>query len=125
MTFARLAFFADAGEDFAHVLDLAEEGGRDVDRAFLRGGEGEAVAGPGVEFDELRAEFVFLFENDAGVVGGVAEFGDDDAFDRDAEALEDVADESVVRPVSETDDGFASPINAFVEVTAAIGYALL
>ena len=82
-------------EHLAHVFDLLEEGIGDVDGAFLSGGQGEAVAGPGVDFDDLAGEFVLLLQDQAREIGGVAQLGDDDALDGDAEAFEDALDEVV------------------------------
>jgi hypothetical protein len=71
--------FVDLVEIDRHVFDLLKEGGR----------------GAGVNFDDFAAQFVFLLEDEAGVIGGVFEFGDDDPLDGDAETLEDIVDEIV------------------------------
>ena len=67
----------------------------DVDGALLGGGEGEAIAGAGVDFDDLAGEFVLLLQDQPGKVGRVLQLGNDDALDGDAEALEDALHEVV------------------------------
>ena len=79
----------------AHVFDLLKKGGGDIDSAFLRGGQGQAIAGAGVNFHDFAAQFVFLLEDEPRVVGGILEFRDDDPLDGDAEALENMVDEIV------------------------------
>ena len=62
---------------------------------FLRGGERKAIAGAGVEFYDFPRQFVLLLQNQPREIGGIFQVCDDDAFDRDAEALKDAVDEVV------------------------------
>ncbi|SPE54669.1 hypothetical protein SBV1_1910014 [Verrucomicrobia bacterium] len=87
--------FVDAVEHFTHVLDLLEQGIGDVDGAFLSGGQGQAIAGAGINFDDLAGQLVLLLEDQPGEVGGVLEFGDNDALDGNAEAFENALHEIV------------------------------
>ena len=48
-----------------------------------------------VNLDNLPRQLVLLLQDEPGEVGGVFQIGDDDAFDVDAEALEDAIDEVV------------------------------
>src|SRR5207247_1472203 len=85
------AIFVDALQDFGHVFHLFEKGTGDVDRPLLGGGNGQAVARARIDLDQFAAEFILLLENDARVVGGIFEFGDDDALDGDVESLKHAA----------------------------------
>jgi len=87
------AVLVDAIEDFAHVFDLFEERIGDENGAFLGGSESEAIAGARVDFDNFACYFVLLLEDEASEVGGVFQFGDDDAFDADAETFKNALNE--------------------------------
>ena len=59
------ASLVDAVEDFAHVFDLFEEVGGNVNRTFLRGGQRQAIARARVDFHDLAGELVLLLEDEA------------------------------------------------------------
>ena len=67
----------------------------DENRFFLGGGDGEAIAGARVQLDDFPRHFVLLLQNQPGEIGGILQIRDDDAFDADAEALENPVDEVV------------------------------
>lgn len=78
----------------------------------MSGGDGEAIAGACVDLDDFSAQFILLLQDEPCEIGGVFEFGNDDAFDGDVEAFENVRDEIVgegpfLGGISEehTDDG--------------------
>ena len=62
---------------------------------FLRGGDGEAVAGTRVQLDDFPRHLVLLLQNQPRKIGGIFQVGDDHALDADAEALENPVDEVV------------------------------
>src|SRR5207249_10602693 len=93
LLFGLAAVLVDAVKHFTHVLDLFEEGMGDEDRAFLGSGEGEAITGAGIDFDDFAGELVLLLQDQAGEIGGVFQFGDHDPLDGDVETLEDALDE--------------------------------
>ncbi len=87
------AVFVDAVEHLAHIFDLLEESVGDVDGTLLSGGQSEAIAGASINFDNLASQFVLLLQDQPCEIGRVFEFGNNDAFDGDAEAFEDALDE--------------------------------
>jgi hypothetical protein len=96
--FGRLAAgLIDPIQDFAHVLDLFEQGGGDEDWTFLSGGDREAVTGTRVDLNDLARglQFILLLQNQTREVGGILQFSDHDPFDGDVETFEDALDEIV------------------------------
>ena len=85
---ALAAGLVDPVQHFAHVLDLLEQRRGDKNRFFLRGGDGQAIAGARVNLHDFPGDFVLLLQNQPREVGGIFQIGDDDALDGDAEALE-------------------------------------
>ena len=96
-------FFADLEsavfhllEDIGHVLDAFPYVIADVDGSLLLEGDGDAVAGSRVEFDDLFVlEFIFGLQDEARVVNAVFEVVDDDALYVDAQREKHIADEVV------------------------------
>src|ERR1017187_3003506 len=89
------AALVDLVEHFAHVLDLRKQRRGNVNRFFLRCGDGEAIAGARVHLDNFSRDLVLLLQNQARKIGGIFQIRDDDALDGDAEALENPVDEIV------------------------------
>src|SRR5438045_2617986 len=89
------AGLVDLVQHLAHVLDLIEEDAAHKDWFLLRRGDGEAIARPGVNFHKFPRDFIVLLQDEPGEIGGVLQFGDDDALDVDAEALKNPVDEVV------------------------------
>jgi len=67
----------------------------DVNGGLGLGGEDDAIAGAGIDFDDLGMDLVLGLEDDAGEVGITTEGVDDDALDLDIEGVENVADQLV------------------------------
>jgi hypothetical protein len=86
---------ADAFEIFSHVLDLLKQGIGNIDGSFLGGGQGQAIAGAGVNFDDLAPQLILLLQNQAGEVGRVFQLRDDDPLDGHVQPLENIVDQIV------------------------------
>src|SRR5262245_27831069 len=57
------AILVDFLKPLGHVLDLAEETARNVNRTLLGARDGQAIAGPCVELNQLGAQFIALLED--------------------------------------------------------------
>ena len=73
----------------------SKSGGGDKNRFFLRGGDGQAIAGARVELHDFPGQLVLLLQNQPREVGGIFQVRDDHAFDGDAETLKHPVDEVV------------------------------
>lgn len=89
------AVLIDPIENFAHVFDLFEERVGHIDGTFLSGGKRQAIAGAGVDFNNLSGEFVLLLQNQTGKIGRVLKFCDDHSFDGDTKPFENALNEIV------------------------------
>src|SRR5437879_90926 len=93
--FRLAAVLVNSIQHLAHVFDLFEERIGDVDGTFLSGGQREAIAGTGIDFDNFTGEFVLLLEDEAGKISGVLQLSNYDPLDGDAETFEDTLNEIV------------------------------
>src|SRR6266705_1102617 len=54
-----------------HILDLVEERTADVKRPFLGGGQGQTIAWPGIDLDDLATQLILLLQNQASEISRV------------------------------------------------------
>jgi len=86
----------DFGEGMGDIFDGVPDFAGDEDGGGGVGGEGDAVAGAGVDFDQLASvQLIFGGEDEAGMEDAAFEVVDDDAVDFGSESEEQVADEVV------------------------------
>lgn len=96
--FGRRLSFAlfHAAEDFGHVFDAGPNFVGDVDRGLLLDSDGDAVAGAGVDLEDLfLGDLVLGGEDEAGVVDAVAKVINDHAVNVGTEGEEDIGEEIV------------------------------
>src|SRR5205823_14687682 len=72
--FGFAAVFVNFLQPFGHVFNLAEEGGGNVEGTLLSGGQGNAIAGAGVDLDNFAPQFILLLKDEAGGVSGFFKF---------------------------------------------------
>src|SRR5260221_8726374 len=94
----RMAFFftkrlADFLQLIGAVFRLLPHILADEDGRFGLGGQDNAVAGPRVDLNDLRVDFVLRLEDDAGEIGVAAQRVDHDPLHLDVEGIEDVSDQ--------------------------------
>jgi hypothetical protein len=93
--FGLAAVLVNPIKDFTHVFDLLEECVGHIDRTFLSGGKRQAIAGAGINFNNLSGELILLLQNQSGEISRVLQLRNYDSLDSNAEAFENTLNEIV------------------------------
>ena len=95
LAFAFPRLVLDVVEHLGHVIDGVENLVRNVDGPFVLDRDDQGIAGPGIDFDDLLAQFVFHGDDHAGEELVPIDVVDDDPVQFRIQTHEKVGDEVV------------------------------